>query len=51
MTVIVALIPNIMMMINVVSIVTNVSIPGVDQDAERVEFLVREEKQNVKETQ
>ena len=44
MTVIVALIPNIMMMINVVSIVTNLSIPGVDQDAEQVEFLVREER-------
>ena len=29
---------------NLVSIVTNVSIPGVDQDAERVEFVVQEER-------
>ena len=28
---------------NLVSIATNVSIPGVDQDAERVEFVVQEE--------
>ena len=29
---------------NLVSIATNVSIPGVDQDAERVEFVVQEER-------
>ena len=29
---------------NLVSIVTNISIPGVDQDAKRVEFLVQEER-------
>ena len=29
---------------NLVSIVTNVSIPGVDQDAERVKFVVQEER-------
>ena len=28
---------------NLVSVVTNISIPGVDQDAKRVEFLVQEE--------
>ena len=29
---------------NLVSIATKVSIPGVDQDAERVEFVVQEER-------
>ena len=29
---------------NLVSIATNVSIPGVDQDAKRVEFVVQEER-------
>ena len=33
---------------SLVSIATNVSIPGVDQDTERVEFVVQEE--NVKES-
>ena len=33
---------------NLVSIVTNVSIPGVDQDAERVEFVVQEERKKRK---
>ena len=47
-TVIVALIPNIILMI--VSIVTNVSIPGVDQDAKRVEFVVQEERPKRKRT-
>ena len=35
---------------NLVSIATNVSIPEVDQDTERVEFVVQEESQNVKKT-
>ena len=29
---------------NLVSIATNISIPGIDQDAERVEFVVQEER-------
>ena len=33
---------------NLVSIATNVSIPGVDQDAERVEFVAPEERPNRK---
>ena len=35
---------------NLVSIATNVSIPGVDEDAERVEFLVQEERPKRKKT-
>ena len=33
---------------NLVSIATNVSIPGVDQCAERVEFVVQEERSKLK---
>ena len=33
---------------NLVSIATNVSIPGIDQDTERVEFPVQEERQKRK---
>ena len=35
---------------NLVSIATNVSIPGVDEDAERVEFLVQEARPKRKKT-
>ena len=35
---------------NLVSIATYVSIPGVDEDAERVEFLVQEERPKRKKT-